>query len=248
MATLQDYLQNTPAIRDPKKEALAASLAGYQGNRDVLTALGAGDTMKAASPGLGTKLMSVFGVPGNLVRAGLFELTGQAPAQLRNVSGLQELSGLLSGKIQTGFGDLPGFKTAKGEAFLPRAGKLAAALVGDIATDPLSYLGAPGSLSRLQRATALQRSAEKLVPELAKTQAGVDSLAQLVQKAPSTTVDSIRLKFGEEVAAKPEELIKKISAGELGNKLSEALLTRGSAGAIKELETLTGSRPEALRL
>ena len=248
MATLQDYLQNTPAIRDPKKEALAASLAGYQTNRDVLAALGAGDTMKASSPGLGSKILGAFGVPGNLIRAGLLEATGQAPEQLRNVSGLTELAGLLSGNIRVGFGDTPLLKTSKGEGLVPRVAKMGAAFVGDVATDPLSYLGAPGSLSRLQRATALQRSAAKIIPELKKSEQGVAGIAKLVQEAPTTAVDNIRIKYGDEVAAKPEELITKLSEDELGNKLSEALLQRGSAGAIKELETLVGSRPEALRL
>ena len=247
MASLQDYL-GTPGIRDPKKEALAASLAGYQRNRDVLTALGAGDTMKASAPGLGSKLMSIFGVPGNLVRAGLLEATGNAPEQLRGVSGLQELGGLLSGNLKVGFGDVAPFKVKAGDSFLTRAGKLTGALVGDIVTDPLSYLGAPGSLSRLQRATALQRTAGKLVPELTKTEAGVKGIADLVSKAPSTAVDTIRAAAGVDVPLKPEELISKLTERELGNKLSEALLTRGSAGAIKELEIISGSRKEALRL
>ena len=73
---ISDYTNLLPQQADKATEDFFKVASTYSSNRDVLKALGAEDTQKKAGTGLLTSVFKVLGVPGNLIRAGILEATG----------------------------------------------------------------------------------------------------------------------------------------------------------------------------
>ena len=174
---ISDYLNkgytSGDPIKDKQNKAFLDAINTYTKNAGVLQALGAKDTTKKPQRGLLTNIVSKIAIPGNIIRAGLFEATGQATPELMDVSGLQELKGLVTGKIQPGFGQTPILATRPDDKLATKIVKYGASLAGDVVTDPISYVGAPGALSRDAASALLVRHT------LSDTTGFIDELAKL---------------------------------------------------------------------
>ena len=259
MASLEEYLRNPNAPYDPNNEALARNLSQYVTNKQVLESLGQKDQSNPAM-GLLDAILKPLSVPGNLVRAGIAEATGVANRipQLSNVSGARELAGLLRGDIRVGTGDIPALRTVKGESNLARLPKLALALTGDIATDPLSYLGAPASISRKTASVNLVNhiiSNPKILDEIvSKSNRGSTLIDELVSATPQSRMAELQkeLKVAAEKGT-PIDVANKVGRinlanEQLANYLAEGLYAEGRAGLINRLAILTGDKTTAEQL
>ena len=256
MASLDDYLRSTPAERNKKAEDFLKSAGTYSANRDVLKALGAEDTQKKPALGLLTGVLKGLAVPGNLIRAGLLEVAGKPTPELAGVSGFEEFKQIATGKIDVGFGDVPGLKLKPGEKGASKVLKLGTALALDIATDPFSYVGAPGIVGRRAAAELLVDQAPKLATSIrAISPKASSALDDFIAKTPPAQVAELQKKLGITAAdgtplniLENPEAYEQVLNNQLGNYLGEGLMKGGRKEVLSRLETLTGDRVAALNL
>jgi hypothetical protein len=265
MASVADYLRQQRVIKDAQQEKLIANIGSYTNNRGLLQALGQGTPEEQdkgftdRAKGLLTGGLNILGIPGRLVQGTLLEAAGAATPEMRRARReggvLGEIKGLISGDINTSASNLPGLKVAKGDSILERLGKMSAALAVDVATDPLSYVGAPASISRRAASTGLLRFANKeefLTSVLSKSAKGDALIDELVEKAPVGRFANVQKEL--EIAADagtPLDVLEKlgrnkVAAESLADRLSTSLFTRGRTGLLKDLEEITGSKVSAL--
>ena len=265
MASVADYLRQQQVIKDAQQEKLIANIGGYSRNRELLQALGEG-TPEEQDKGFGNKAkgfitggLNILGIPGRLVQATILEAAGAATPEMRMARAkggvLGEIKGLISGDINTSASNLPGLKVSKGDGLLERLGKMSAALAVDVATDPLSYVGAPSSISRKAASTTLLKTANTetfLTNVLAKSARGEGLIDDLVAKAPVGRFADVQKELNIAAdAGTPLDVLEKfgrtkVATETLADRLSTSLFTRGRTGLLKELEDITGSRVAAL--
>lgn len=265
MASVADYLRQQQVIKDAQQEKLIANIGGYSRNREILQALGEG-TPEEQDKGFGDKAkgfitggLNILGIPGRLVQATILEAAGAATPEMRKARArggvLGEIKGLISGDINTSASNLPGLKVSKGDGLLERLGKMSAALAVDVVTDPLSYVGAPSSISRKAASTKLLQVANKeefLANVLSKSARGEGLIDDLVSKAPVGRFADVQKELNIAAdAGTPLDVLQKfgrtkVATETLADRLSTSLFTRGRTGLLKELEEITGSRVSAL--
>lgn len=230
----------------------------YSNNREVLAALGSQDVLGKAKPGALTSILKTIGVPGRLIRGAIGEAIG-AP-QLRGISGAEQIKALARGDIDIGFGDLPGLKTTPFESNANRAVKMAGAFLGDVVTDPISYVSAPGALGRKAAASILINTSESILNKLPASSA--TKIDKLVEELPISTFKrfqeetGVKLTEAEKIqfARTPIQLLQQdpvaarlLRAETVGNYLAEGLLVSRKE-LLNRLENLTGSKTEALNI
>lgn len=265
MASVADYLRQQRAIKDAQQEKLIANIGGYTRNRELLQALGQGTSedqdkgFKDKATGFITGGLNILGIPGRLVQGTLLESAGAATPEMRRARAkggiLGEIKGLISGDLNTSASNLPGFKVQKGDSLLERLGKMSGALALDVATDPLSYVGAPASISRKGASSLLLKTANKeefLASVIAKSTRGESLIDDLVAKAPVSSFAKVQqeLNIAAELGT-PLEVAQrvgrnKMAAESLADRLSTSLFTRGRTGLLKDLQEITGSKVSAL--
>ena len=254
---IEDYLKPGYTSKNPVNDKQAVdllnTLTSYSRNTDVLKALG--DTKPAKKPegGFLSATMRKLGIPGSLVRAGLMELSGQAPESLQNVSGLQELKGILSGNIHPGFGETVALKTRPDDNLATRIVKYGLAFTGDVVTDPLSYISAPGALSRDAAAQLLVRHTlsdtsgffEKIADLAPETGVFVENLASKSRQAltDAAKVDANLKPEAGVFLGQPSDVLAKQY---LANHLAEGLKLGGRTEVLKRLDEVLGSKQAAL--
>ena len=243
MATLNDYLAGTDS-EDFLKQAQT-----YANNRDVLRALGEQDTEGKAGTGLLTSIFRPLGAPGRVIRGQFMEAIGRPTPELRATRGFDQIRKLASGEIQAGFGDMPGLKVNAGDSLATKALKLGTAFVGDVATDPLSYVGAPGVLSRKAAATIISTQGKDILSTL--PQKAAPKIDELVAQTPVNRVAALQREMGITGKGTPDELAKQAEVQQLlreeaiGNHLAQGLLISRKE-VLNRLEALTGSKNEAI--
>jgi hypothetical protein len=254
VASLNDYLRSQQVQKDPDLENLLTSLGTYGKNVQVLETLGAEKPTAEGTPGLGTRLLRFIGAPGNLIRGGILEATGNPTPELARVSGTEQLKKLATGEIYTGFGQLPTLRSDRADNVIEKGVKLGAAFALDVATDPISYVGGAGLLSRTQASTLLTRTAGGLIPDIAAKPKGAKALSDLVERSPRkvrereiaelepTTEQLQSITPPRDVT--PQELLEQ----ELGNYLAEGLQLGGRKEVIRRLENFTDTADEARAL
>jgi len=256
---LSDYFSLVPKTTDKAAEDFLRQAGTYSTNRDVLKALGEPDTQKKAGEGLLSGMFRVLGVPGNLIRAGIAEGLGRPTPELAATQGLDQFLKIVKGELRVGAGDIPGLKVNPYDAFPTKALKLGAALVGDVATDPISYISAPGSLSRKAAATIiatkgadLTRDIRAIAPAFAPTK-----IDKLVEGTPLARIAKIQEDLGVPILAgqdTPAVLLQNpvvrqaVENEAVANHLSEGLIKGGRREMLRRMEDLTGSRGAALDL
>jgi len=265
MASVADYLRQQKVIKDAQQEKLIANIGGYSKNRELLQALGEGTPQEQdkgftdKAKGLIAGGLNIFGIPGRLAQATILEAAGAATPEMRMARAkggvLGEIKGLISGDINTSASNLPGLKVSKGDGLLERLGKMSAALAVDIATDPLSYVGAPSSISRKAASTKLLQVANKeefLANVLSKSARGEGLIDDLVAKAPIGRFADVQKELNIAAdAGTPLDVLQKfgrtkVATETLADRLSTSLFTRGRTGLLKDLEEITGSKVSAL--
>lgn len=257
MPSLYEYLNGPKKAVDPQQDALVKNLNSYVTNKQILEAMGKEDPSNPAM-GLLDAILKPLSVPGNLVRSGIAEATGLAKdiPQLSNVSGMQELKDILSGKIQVGTGDIPALRTVKGESNLARLPKMLGAFTGDVLTDPLSYIGAPTSFSRKSAAQILVNhtiapKSKVLDDIIAKSTRGSSLIDELAAATPQKRMAELQKEVNVAVTkGTPIDVADRVgkvalAKEQLANYLAEGLHGEGHAGIMKRLEVLTGSRKAA---
>ena len=256
MATIADYLRQQRAEEQPDIENLLRNLSTYSRNQQLLAGLGRPDT-SAPKPGLLSKTLNVLGAPGRLVQAGLLEAAGVELPGTRGMSTPEVLGAALRGDIETSASQLPGLKTQKGDTLQERLLKGAGAFAVDVATDPLSYVTAPASISRKAASQLLFRTANKadfldnIIAQSDKGAGLIDDIfgkSVLGKAAAADTAAGLTPEVSSALKAVAERGANSIAAEELASELSETLLTRGRQGVVKRLEELTGSRSAALSI
>ena len=254
MASLQDYLRELGGTQDVQSENLLRNLGTYASNLKAAEALGVKDAGKPKR-GLLSKTLGVLGIPSRLVQGAILEATGQATPEMKKVSGLEQVRQLVTGELQTGFGNLPGLKVGKKDNTATRIGKLVGAFALDTATDPLSYVGAPGLLSRKQASELLARTGGNLLDDVVSASVKGDSIiGDLVAKSPRGRAAKIQEDL--RLAADPNTPLdilarqgeRQVAQQELGVTLANALEKGGRREVIRTLEGLTGSKSAALSL
>jgi hypothetical protein len=254
MSLTEDYLKSQQAEANKNLDNMLRNLSAYSSNQRALQALGQQDQSKPKR-GLGSSIMNILGVPGRLAQAGFQELTGTAGQELQKVSGLEELGAVIRGDVDTGFGQTAGLKVREGDNTATRIGKMLSAFALDVAFDPLSYVGAPASISRKQAATLLTRTAKSpgFLDDVIKVSSkGEGIIDDLVSRAPKKRLASLQdsLKLAAEQGT-PLDIVSKqgrraLAQEQLADELATTFYTRGRQGLVKQLETLTGSRNAAL--
>lgn len=239
---------------DKQTKALLDSIAAYQKNTGVLQALGAKNPAKKPKKNFLTNTLEKLAIPGNVIRAGLFEATGQATPELQAVSGLDEVKKLLSGEIQVGFGKTPLLATRPDDNLATRIVKYGTSLVGDVVTDPISYVGAPGTLSRDAASQLLLRhtlsDTSKFIDKLAdlspNTATFIDDLASKSRQSvlDAQKVDANLKPLADTFLQQPADLLAKQY---LGNYLAEGLKKGGRAEVVDRLTGVLGSKQAALQ-
>jgi len=265
MASVADYLRQQKVIKDAQQEKLIANIGGYSKNRELLQALGEGTPQEQdkgftdKAKGFITGGLNILGIPGRLVQATVLEAARAATPEMRMARAkggvLREIKGLISGDINTSASNLPGLKVSKGDGLLERLGKMSAALAVDVATDPLSYVGAPSSISRKAASTKLLQVANKeefLANVLSKSARGEGLIDDLVAKAPIGRFADVQKELNIAAdAGTPLDVLQKfgrtkVATETLADRLSTSLFTRGRTGLLKDLEEITGSKVSAL--
>jgi gas vesicle protein len=254
MSLTEDYLKSQQAEANKNLDNMLRNLSAYSSNQRALQALGQQDQSKPKR-GLGSSIMNILGIPGRLAQAGFQELTGTAGQELQKVSGLEELGAVIRGDVDTGFGQTAGLKVREGDNTATRIGKMLSAFALDVAFDPLSYVGAPASISRKQAATLLTRTAKSpgFLDDVIKVSSkGEGIIDDLVSRAPKKRLASLQdsLKLAAEQGT-PLDIVSKqgrraLAQEQLADELATTFYTRGRQGLVKQLETLTGSRNAAL--
>jgi len=239
---------------DKKNKALLDAINTYTKNTSVLTTLGDKDPSKKPGKGFLTSTLSKLAIPGNIIRAGLMEATGMTTPDLENASGLDEFKQLLTGKIQPGFGQTQLLTTNPDDNLATKIVKYGTSLVGDVVTDPISYVGAPGALSRDAAAQLLVRHS------LSDTSKFVEKLAEL---SPNSTafIDDLASKSRQAItnskrqelipSANPEGLLTQsndiLAKQYVANHLAEGLKAGGRKEVLTRLTDLLGSKQAALQ-
>ena len=255
MADIVEYLRSQRVDRNKDLDNLLRNVSSYSGNQQVLQALGQQDE-SAPKRGLGSSIMNVLGIPGRLAQAGIQAALNIEGRDLQQVSGfLPTFTAAVKGDIDTGFGQTEGLKVREGDSNLERFGKMLGAFSLDVATDPLSYVGAPASLSRKQAATLLTRTANKaeFLDDVIKVSSkGEGLIDDLVSRAPKQRLASLQdsLKLAAEQGT-PLDVVNKqgrraLAQEQLADELATTFYTNGRQALVKKLETLTGSRNAAL--
>lgn len=226
MASLEEYLRGAPATGRQASEydKLVKSLQTYGSTQSTAQALGIQPETNAA-PGVLDFLLSpesgVLTAPGRFVRT--------------TVAGPEAAAG---------FGAVGGLKVQPDDSFLEQAGKLAGAFALDVATDPISYIGAPTSIGRAavskvasslggQTLTSLSKasniSEDTLVTFLSnRSRVGQAAALQRSTGVADETVSGLARNLIDEDPRKYAEM-------ELGSILGDALYSRGRRGVISDL-------------
>ena len=255
MADIAAYLRSQRIEKNKDIENLLRNVSAYSGNQQVLQALGQPDR-SAPKRGILSSVMNVLGIPGRLAQAGIQAGLGIEGRDLQKVSGvLPTIAAAVKGDIDTGFGQTDALKVRKGDDLKTRLAKMTGAFALDVATDPLTYLGAPASLSRKQAATLLARTAQKpeFLDEIVRMSSkGEGIIDELVSRSPKGRLASIQetLKL-EAGAGTPLDVLEKqgrrlIAEEQLADELATTFFTRGRKELIGKLENLTGSRNSAM--
>ena len=254
MASLQDYLREQRPEQDTAKESLLKSLSSYAAGQTAAETLGIPDSGKPKR-GLLTRTLDTLGAPGRLIQGAILEASGQATPEMKQVSGLEQVSQLISGELRTGFGGLPGLKVNKGDNTATRVGKLLGAFALDTGTDPLSYIGAPSVFSRKQAADLLARTGGNLLDDVvSNSPKGEGVISELVAKSSrgrlAKVQDELKLTIDPDtpldVLARQGE--RRVAEQELGVSLANAFEKGGRRAIVRTLEDLTGSKSTALSL
>lgn len=252
---ISDYVNLLPQQADKATEDFFKVASTYSSNRDVLKALGAEDTQKKAGTGLLSSVFKVLGVPGNLVRAGILEATGNPTPELATSKGLDQFLKIVRGDIRVGFGDVAPLKVNPNDPFPKKALKLGAAFIGDVATDPISYISAPGVLTRKAAATVVVNSGSDIAANLRTiSPVAAQNIAGLAKNAKPTDLARIQDELGivsEKGTTTLSDLLKnpavakRVEEEQLGNYLAEGLL-KSRKELLTRLENITGSKNAAL--
>lgn len=235
MASLEEYLRGAPVSgrQGSEYEKLVKSLQTYGSTANTAQALGV--SPESTNPALGVLdfLLSpdkgILTKPARGIRRGIFTLLGEPTADT------------------SGFGNFRGLKVQKDDSILEKAGKLAGAFTLDVATDPLSYLGAPTSVGRAGVAKIASNLGEQSLDALAaasKIDRGklVDVLAERSRvgqaaklQAETGLEDDTVSTLASNLFAKNKETYAK---RELGNIMAESLYTRGRRGLVADLASV----------
>ena len=251
MANLSNNAKTQQQISSNK---LQTSINSFKRNQDLITALG-GKDQSAPKPGLLTKTMNYLSIPGNLVRLGVGEVVGQAP-QIEAIGSFpKELKAVATGKVKVGMGDLGVLRVNPNNGHITKALKLGGAFVGDVITDPLSYLGAPSSISKLEKATKMYHAAQDLLPEVVNNSIkGKNVIDELLLNSPKE--DLANLQEHLNVVAKNNTPIDvqyrtsrdRVAAESLANHLASGYYKGGHQEVLTRLEGLTGSKEAAKKI
>lgn len=214
-------------------------------------------------PGPISKFFDLIGRLGEGSRGALFSLANATP-ETAAMNPLQAAVEGFRGNLEgSSFSDLPMLQARPDDNLGERGSKFLAALAGDIATDPISYVAAPSSLGRKAAASLAYREAPQILKTI--TEAGGDDAAKLVEELAgqsrlrqAATAQEEAGRLGSlvsprESAIAPLPLSKAASAEELasmelGNRIVDALVKRGRKGVFDELVTLTGSEENARKV
>lgn len=246
MASLQDYLEGSPLFDTQKEKEynrLLSNMAGYQGNRAAAQALGLPDLQAQPERGLVSRVLGGVGALGTAI---------DLPAR-----GVRAL--LTKGRRG---GDI--IKTDRDDNIFERGAKLVGAFGIDVATDPLSYIGAPASLGRKFAASVVvdpvQTSRLLGVAEDVISQSGRsadDLVLKLAAQSPEARTAAEQIEAGVEAtdktAAKLFDLsdptIRRELAGrELGRVLGESLEAGGRSLVTRNLTSLLGDANVAAKV
>ncbi len=248
MASLQDYLEGSPLFDTKKEEEykrLLSGIAGYQTNRAAGEALGLEDLTAEPDRGIVSRLLGGASTIGKVI---------DYPAKIaRNIIPFME--GRTGGEI---------IKTNRGDSVLERGLKGLAAFGIDVATDPLTWVGAPGSLGRKFAASTVvdPKTASRLlgVAEDATRQAGrnADEITDLlanrgVQARVATMQKEVGLEAAEKTARDLFDLAdpkvrQELASEELGRVIGSSLMLRGRGAVTQNLTNIFGDAKIAKRI
>lgn len=229
MASLEDYLGGAriSGRKASEYDKLVKSLTSYGSTYNVAQALGADTDTNAA-----------MGVLDFLISPERGVLTAPARGVRTLVAGPEAAAG---------FGNVGGLKIQPDDSPLEQAGKLVGAFALDVATDPISYIGAPTSIGRAgvsKIASSLGPSTIKSLSKAANIDEGVITNV-LANRSRVGQAASLQRKAGmtdEEVEGLAVNLIDKDPAKyagmEMGSILGDALYTRGRRGVIADIASV----------
>jgi len=224
-----------------QKNNSAPLLSGYTANQKALQALGKKDKSQPHK-GLLTKVSNELAIPANLIR---LPFAGNTP-QLQGLTSGQKLKGVLSGNIQVGTGDIGPFKIQPNEGHISKALKLGGAFIGDVLTDPLSYVSAPSSLSRKAGGTLIYRSRNKIFDEAAQHVGKEKLINDFYTRNPivKTTMENPKVSPALNHTAEDKE---RIAREEFGNHIANGFIQSRSE-MFNRLENITGSKEAAQKV
>ena len=231
MASLEDYLSGATVSgrKASEYDKLVKSLQSYGSSAKTAAALGV-DTNTNAAPGILDFLLSpergVLTAPGRLIRT--------------TISGPEAAAG---------FGNVGALKVEEGDNLLTQAGKLVGAFTLDVATDPLSYIGAPTSIGRAGISKVASNLGDDAIKSLSKA-ANIDEnvlVEKLAERSRVGQAAALQDKVGMDVGD-AEGLAKNLISGkegkrkyavmEMGSILGDALYSRGRRGVVADLASV----------
>jgi hypothetical protein len=269
MASLNEYLSgySVPGPNADELESLVKSLRSYRKNQNVGSALGV-ETDTSPTPGIVSKLFDpqtgLITSGGRGIRAGVFDLLGVDHPSLKLRNPLESALDAFTGEFEIGTGDIPGLKVKADDSFLTRAAKMGGAFVGDVVTDPISYVGGSGAIGKAGASKIAVKRGNDILE--AATKSGVDEgklIDSLIARTPAGQVAKAQREAIDAKKITKEELgtgsqldlfdaksprRKKIAATELGNIVGSAVLARGRKGVVDDLTDILGSRDVAVRV
>jgi len=227
VASLEEYLRGAPVSgrQASEYEKLVKSLQTYGSTANTAAALGI--PAESTNPAIGA--LDFLLSPERGV------LTAPARAIRTTIAGPEAAAG---------FGSAGSLRVQEDDNPFERAGKLASAFVLDVATDPISYIGAPTSIGRAgvsKIATSLGGSTLKSLSKAANIPEStlVEKLAERSRVGQAAKLQEEAGIVDDSVASLPSNLYKKnktqYAEAELGNILGESLYTRGRRGVVADL-------------
>jgi hypothetical protein len=252
---LSEYLRGLRVAEDKPTEQFLQNVSGYTKNRDLLKALNVEDK-SAPKQGLFSKFLTAVNAPGNIARGLILTGIGKTPEGIEDEGVGSALKKLATGEVQARGSDFLPEKTGN-ENWLDNVTRAVAGFGIETALDPLSYVGAPSSISRKAGAQLLLTSSndlkllEKVVGRSSKKAGLVEDLVKAnpvgkaaeLEKASGLTAET-----GTALKRLSGNGAKEVAAETLADRLGTKFLSEGRSGLLKELTDITGDRTAALSI
>lgn len=234
------------------KNALQA-ISSYESLRSQGKALGVDASAKPKKGIVSKVLGDVLGAPARAVRAGGLDLLGYDDPSLQGRSPFQSALAGARGDINITGGDI--VRTSSLDNPLERAGKLGAAFLFDVATDPITYIGTPSVVGRkgaasLAMSKGVRDDALNSAIKLNAKNKKIDeakSADEIINKIFARSEEGVKFSkgdpFTQDLVAKDitGEWKKEIASRHLGGIIGESLMAGGRQGIITRLDSLFGS-------